>query len=715
VRIAVVYNRESQNVINLFGVPNREKLVLRSLQSIERALKKGGHQVALIEGDKDLIDKLEDFMPRVVKGELPGLVFNVSYGIQGQSRYTHVPSILEMLGIPYLASGPLAHSLALDKVVTKMILRQHGLPTPDFAVMDDHTSPAPDLEFPLIVKPKNEAVSFGLKIVNNEAELRGAAEVIRREYAQPVLVERYIKGREINVALMGNRPPEALPPVELVFGDEGPDIYTFEDKTHKSGREVKLVCPAPVSERLSGYAREIAREAFSALGCYDCARVDMRLDAEEQLYILEVNSLPGMSENGSYATAARQAGMDYAAFVNRLVETASARYFGMPQPPALDPKSADPRALAISFVTQRRDRLEKRLEEWTGLSSRTSDPVGIQQMVRRAGQIFQQVGLRAAADFTDSPEAWTWETAAGFEGGTLFVGHLDVPVEENTPHQVFRRDPEWLYGEGVGTSRAPLVMLEYAFRALRSVRRLRQTRVGVLLYTDEGHDARLSADLIRRASSRAKQVLVLRPGTPGNGAITARHGYRKYRLRVHGAPMRAARPTNKQTPAVLWICQKIAELGALSSAKDKVSFSILNLKTERHPMLLPHRVTSTLLLSYPDAAIADRYEQRMRGVLGERGLRWELIPLADRPPMKDRAINKRLFRAISKSAEELQVPLKTESSRWPSVAGLTPSRTACLCGVAPVTKDRGMPGEAVQRISLVQRTLLITDFLLNHP
>ena len=75
-------------------------------------------------------------MPRVVHGERPGMVFNVSYGLQGQARYTHVPSILEMVGVPYVASGPLAHSLALDKVVTKMILRQHGLPTPDFAVLD---------------------------------------------------------------------------------------------------------------------------------------------------------------------------------------------------------------------------------------------------------------------------------------------------------------------------------------------------------------------------------------------------------------------------------------------------------------------------------------------------------------------------------------------------------------------------------------------------
>jgi D-alanine-D-alanine ligase len=124
VKVAVVYNRESKNVVNLFGVPNQEKIGKKTIRRIVEALKRGGHQVIALEGDKDLVDRLETFMPRVMKGERPGMVFNISYGIQGQARYTHVPSILEMIGVPYVASGPLAHSLSLDKVVTKMILRQ---------------------------------------------------------------------------------------------------------------------------------------------------------------------------------------------------------------------------------------------------------------------------------------------------------------------------------------------------------------------------------------------------------------------------------------------------------------------------------------------------------------------------------------------------------------------------------------------------------------
>jgi len=206
-------------------------------------------------------------MPRVVHGERPGLVFNLSYGIQGQARYTHVPSILEMMGVPYLGSGPLAHSIALDKVITKMVLVQHGIPTPAFAVLERDDFALPDLPYPVIVKPKHEAVSFGIRVCHDGNELREAAGRIFEMFGQAVLVEQFVEGREVNVGLLGNSPAEALPPCELVFGSTGPTVYSYEDKTGKSGRKVELACPAPIGEELTAEAQEIARRAFAAVGC----------------------------------------------------------------------------------------------------------------------------------------------------------------------------------------------------------------------------------------------------------------------------------------------------------------------------------------------------------------------------------------------------------------------------------------------------------------
>jgi len=712
-KVAVVYNRESANVINLFGLPNREKIGRKTINRLVNALKASGHQVIALEGDKDLIDRLEEFMPRVVQGERPGLVFNVSYGIQGQARYTHVPSILEMIGIPYVASGPLAHSLALDKVVTKMILRQHGLPTPDFAVLQTPDAPVPELTYPLIVKPKNEAVSFGLKVVQNEEELRSAAEVIYDEFRQAVLVEQYIQGKEINVGILGNDPPEAFPPVQLDFGTDGPAIYTYEDKTGRSGRKISHICPAPLDKDLLDYAKRIARDAFTALGCSDCARVDMRLDDTGSLYILEVNSLPSLGEHGSYLVGAAAVGLDFTAFIARLIEVASARYFGTPQPPQIVGKPADTATAAFRYITERRDRMERDLREWTMLHSRTNDQIGIEQAKKRAVSILTDLALRPVEELCSEHTVLTWETAKGFENGMLFVVNLDIPIDVDFPPHHYRRDPEWLHGDGIGSSRAALVMLEYALRSLRSMRRLRHLPLGVLLYTDEGHDARYSTPTIQEAARRAKEVYVLRPGNLGDYVVTQRRGQRRYRFRVAGEPMRFGRYARKPD-ALRWTWAKLEEIAQLTKQSQRISVSTVDLRTERLPMRLPHRVTATIVITYPNKEAVSAVEEKIRSILGKTGPKWELELLTDRPPFIERPEGQRLCEELREVAGKWQIPLNHESSAWPSVAGLLAGDQPVLCGLGPVARDLRTPQESVLRISLVQRTLLLSQFLVGR-
>jgi D-alanine-D-alanine ligase len=710
VRIAVVYNRDSRNVINLFGMPNQEKIGLKTIKRLTDALRAGGHQVAAIEADKELISKLESFMPRVVAGERPGMVFNVSYGLQGQARYTHVPSILEMVGIPYVASGPLGHSLALDKVVTKMILRQNSIPTPEFAVLETPEVPIPaDLPYPMVVKPKNEAVSFGLAVVDDESELRASAKVIFDRFSQPVLAEQYIEGREINVGLLGNAPPEAFPPVLLSFGD-GPQIYTYEDKTGRSGRQIQPVCPAPIYGELTAEAQQIAIRTFSALGLYDCARVDMRMDADDNLYVLEANSLPSLGEHGSYLVGAAHVGLEFEAFVNRLVEVASARYFGTPQPPPVDARAADPSKRAFQFITQRRDAMERSLQRWVQVSSRTDDPVGLERAAERAGRILTDVGMVPVPELTQQSEAHMYQTARGFDGGVLLVAHLDVPVIAGGLQQGYRRDPEWLYGEGVGRSRASLVMLEYALRALRSTRSLRRIPLGVLLYCDEGRDAARSRRVVEQAAARAEQVLVCRPGTVGHGIVTQRRGSRRYDLTIEGERLSPGQ-VGRRRPVVRWACEKVEAIGQLSSPRRRLSIGVIDMSTERHAMFMPHRVEVSLMMSYLSVAHADETEASMRKVLGRGGPKWSLNRLTDRPPMPDRPANHPLAEALEVAAAKWDIGVERESSAWPSVAGLVGDGTAVVCGVSPAMKDGGTPEEAVQRISLVERTLLLTEYL----
>jgi D-alanine-D-alanine ligase len=711
VKIAVIYNRDSQNVINLFGIPNREKYGKKAISRIVTSLKKYGHQVKAFEGDKDLISKLEDFMPRVLKGELPGLAFNLSYGIQGQARYTHVPSILEMVGIPYVGSNPLAHSLALDKVVAKMIFQQNGLPTPNFIVIKDTDFEQPKIPYPLIVKPKNEAVSMGIQVVHNFEELKKATQVILEDFDQFVLVEQYIDGREINVGLLGNNPPDTLPPCEITFGEGGPEIYTIEDKKGLSGRQIDWICPAPIGEKLIQESQRIAIEAFSALGCFDVARVDIRLDKKGRLFILEVNSLPSLGEHGSYTIAAQHAGLDFSALVNRMVEVASTRYFGTPHPPKVDVQEKDARKNMFSFITSRRDLMERSLEEWVSISSRTSDPIGNKQVIATLDKKLQRMKLKFDLEFSDERSVWTWTTNSGLKGGTLLIGHTDVPIELDVPKESFRREPEWLYGEGIGISRAPMVVMEFAFRALRSIRQLQKQPLGIMYYMDEGRDCRYSSEAIKKAASLAKNVLVLKPGGIEGQIILQRRGQRKYDLIVEGEPQRLGKFV-RQPEALLWTSQKLPEIARLSSKKDRLAVSTLSIRSDRFPMLLPHRVHANLLLNYLDEQQANETEQKIREILKGSRFKISLELISNRPPMKEKKGNVRLAKALESVAKEWEIPWSKDSSLWPSVGGLAPAKTPVICGLGPAAKDLFTPREAVNRTSLIQRALLLALFLI---
>ncbi len=710
VKVAIVYNRASRRVINLFGLPNQEKIGLQTIECIAAGLRKGGHQVKTIEGDKDLVPNLEHFMPRVVKGELPGLVFNVSYGIQGQARYTHVPSILEMVGVPYVGSGPLAHSLALDKVVAKMIFRQNNIPTPEFAVIDNPQAPAPDLPYPLIAKPKNEAVSFGIVVVHNEEELRDGIATIFERFKQPVLVEQYVEGREINVGLLGNNPPETLPPVELMFGKTGPAIYTYEDKTRESGREIGWQCPAELPSDILERARNIARQAFNALGCYDCGRVDLRLDQHNNLYVLEVNSLPSLAEQGSYTIAARQAGLDFNQLVCRLVDVASARYYGTPSPPDISKSPKDIDQKVFSFLVQRRDRLEREIETWCHRSSRTSNPTGLREASQVINKFATEMGLTILDDFTDERAVWTWQTRAGLAGGILLIAHLDVPLDVQAPYVTFRRDPEWLYGEGVGSSRAPIVSLQFALRALKNVRRLRHIPLGLLVYTDEGRECRYSSRLIQSAVAIAREVLVLHHGNFESNVVTQRRGWRKYQFTVSGEPRRLGKVTKK--PGVLhWATQCFDEFAELTSKEKRVAVAASDLRTRSYPHMLPHRVTANVFVSYLNVRDADNAEEAMRKVIQPRDYKSELTLVSERPPLKKSKKSDMLYRQLIAVADQWEIPLDRESSLSPSVAGLVPANIPAICGLGPVARDVDTPQEAVLRIGVMQRTLLLAQYL----
>jgi D-alanine-D-alanine ligase len=329
-RIAVVRNRNRDGVINRLSAPCPEKYGKRTVQMVLDALRAGQHTVACLEGDKTLLAELERFMPSDEGHRPTGLVLNMAYGIQGEARYTHVPAMLEMAGVPYTGATPLGHAISLDKVTAKLILRQVGIPTPRFAVLTAGQELSQPLRYPLVVKPRRESTSYGLQLVRDAAELNHAVASVTVQYQQEALVEEYIDGREICVALLGNDSLAILPPLELDFSGREPPLMTWDDKYHRRMDEPRKICPAQMAAGERQRIEDIALTTFRACHARDYARVDIRIDAVGRPYVLEINSMASLGRGGSFVRAAEVAGYGFTALVNHIVDVAHERYYGSP-------------------------------------------------------------------------------------------------------------------------------------------------------------------------------------------------------------------------------------------------------------------------------------------------------------------------------------------------------------------------------------------------
>jgi len=295
-----------------------------TVQAVREAIAAAGHEVIDLEATADL--------PALIETTKPDLVFNMAEGIKGRNRESQVPALLELLDIPYSGSDPAALNIALDKALAKKIVRQHGILTPNFFTMSTGKERLPkDLRFPLIAKPVAEGSSKGVhatSVVENEAELREAAQKMIAKYDQPALVEDYIGGREFTVGMLGERRPKVLPPMEVVFLDEGETrpVYSFAFKQDWSSK-IRYDVPAKLEPAQLKALERAARECFIALGCRDVARVDFRMDEQGKIYFLECNPLPGLTPGWSdLVLISDAAGIQYNALIAEILSGAIRRY-----------------------------------------------------------------------------------------------------------------------------------------------------------------------------------------------------------------------------------------------------------------------------------------------------------------------------------------------------------------------------------------------------
>ena len=290
------------------------------------------HQVVWIESDDKAYGRL--------KRQRPHLVFNIAERVVGPNRESHIPTVCEMLDIPYTGSDPLTLGLCLDKSRAKEILSYYRIPNPAFWIIESAAAIPAGVRLPAIVKPLYEGSSKGIKnnsLVRSLEELYERVEEIVGTYKQPVIVERFLGGREFTVGVLGNDPHyEILPIVEIDHGQlpaGASPIYSYEAKWLWDTREKPLdifKCPAPVSAALQAKIENLVARTCSVLRIRDWCRADVRLDDKGEPHILEVNPLPGIlprpEDNSCLPKAARTAGYSYSDLIHRVVDEACGRY-----------------------------------------------------------------------------------------------------------------------------------------------------------------------------------------------------------------------------------------------------------------------------------------------------------------------------------------------------------------------------------------------------
>ncbi|PRQ09889.1 D-alanine--D-alanine ligase family protein [Enhygromyxa salina] len=323
IRVGLAYNlRRTQTTGDGGADVEAEYDTPETISALKQAIASHGHEVVDLEATPELV--------AILPASGVDVVFNVAEGTAGRFREAQVPALLELLGIPYTGSDPTALSLGLDKSLAKKVVRQAGFLTPDEFVMITGKERLPKgMNFPVIIKPLAEGSSKGIldsSVCVDEAGLREVAQRAVGTYGQAMLVETYLPGREFTVALLGERRPRVLPPMEILFTADAGNlpIYSFASKFESKG--VAFECPAKTDPALGRELERVAKGVFTALGCRDVARVDLRLDANGRVCFIECNPLPGLSPGFSdMCVIAEKAGIDYRTLVGEILAPALRR------------------------------------------------------------------------------------------------------------------------------------------------------------------------------------------------------------------------------------------------------------------------------------------------------------------------------------------------------------------------------------------------------
>jgi len=291
------------------GLSREREISLRTGKAIHKALLEKGYNACAIDVDRNIADNLIK-----KKIEIAFIALHGRYGEDGT-----IQGMLELMGIPYTGSGVLASALALHKVMAKKIFLHEKIETPAFEFfrreeIEKASPPFISLPLPLVVKPAREGSTIGISIVTKGEELSWAIKEAG-QYDEEILVEAFIEGKEITVGILNDI---ALPIIEIVPKS---GFYDYHSKYTKG--ETDYIIPARIPREKYLHAQDISLRAFKALGCSGCARVDLMTDGEGNPFVIDVNTMPGMTETSLLPKAAEHVGITFGELAERILLGAS--------------------------------------------------------------------------------------------------------------------------------------------------------------------------------------------------------------------------------------------------------------------------------------------------------------------------------------------------------------------------------------------------------
>lgn len=301
------------------------------LGALVQAIESHGHTVSKLGWGASFLDRIRSHAP------YPELVFNIAEGLGGRARESQIPAVLDMLGVPYVGSDPLALAVSLDKQATKDMVRAAGVTVPKgFLIRNgtnviEHERRHRGLEFPLIVKPAYEGSSKGVhsnSVVEDDEQLVQRVNEIKEQYDQPALVEEYIWGVDVTVGIIGH-PPAILGVMEIAPKEKPAfpwRVYSLEVK--RNWREcVDLRCPPSLLPNAIQDVEFQALTAFHTLGCKDMARADFRVQTSGHAVFIEINPLPGLNRTDSDLVLIADAmGVPYEKMIGDIIDGAARRH-----------------------------------------------------------------------------------------------------------------------------------------------------------------------------------------------------------------------------------------------------------------------------------------------------------------------------------------------------------------------------------------------------